>query len=129
MVIDWSSVARCAWSGRIKALLARLGASSQGGLAELVCGLDGSVAFSIAELLDLVARYMVAPSGARGEIGSSILSSLVELYRVTRGVYGVGLPAGLHRAVNKLLLGDEGAVREIVAAVEELVKNLAGRRG
>jgi len=109
-------------------LLARLGASSQAGLAELVCKLDDSVAFSIVELLDLVARYRVAPSGARGEIGSSILSSLVELYRVTRGVYGAGLPVELHRAVDKLLGGEE-AVGEIVAAVEELVKNLAGRRG
>ena len=110
-------------------MLARLGASSQAGLAELVCSLDDSVAFSIVELLDLVARYKAAPSGARGEIGSSILSSLVELYRVTRGVYGVGLPAELHRAVNELIRGDEEAVREIVAAAEELVKNLAGRRG
>ena len=110
-------------------MLARLGASSQGGLAELVCGLDDSVAFSIVELLDLVARYKAAPSGARGEIGSNILSSLVELYRVTRGVYGAGLPAELHRAVNKLLRGDEEAVEEIVAAIGELVKNLAGRGG
>ena len=122
-------MAECAWSERIKALLAKLDASSQAGLAELVCGLDDSVAFSIVELLDLVARYKAAPRGARGEIGSNILSSLVELYRVTRGVYGAGLPAELHQAVNKLLRGDEEAVGGIVAAVEKLVKNLAERGG
>ena len=110
-------------------MLARLGASSQSGLVELVCGLDDSVAFSIVELLDLVARYKAAPSRARGEIGSNILSSLVELYRVTRGVYGAGLPAELHRAVNELLKGDEEAVEEIIAAVEGLVKNLVDGGG
>ena len=56
LVMAWSSLAGCAWSERIKALLAKLGASSQDGLAELVCSLDDSVAFSIVELLDLVAR-------------------------------------------------------------------------
>ena len=71
----------------------------------------------------------MAPSGARGEIGSSIVSSLVELYRVTRGVYGAGLPAELHRAVDRLLKGDEEAVREIISAVTGLAKNLVGRRG
>ena len=119
----------CEWGKRVENIVSRLGLSPPPGLVTGICGLDGSVAYSIVELLDLVHRYLgAATDKARAELGSSIESSLVELYRVTRGAYGKGLPRSLHEAVNRLIRGgSEEVLAELLGALGELVESLAQR--
>jgi hypothetical protein len=121
-------LAECIWSKKLLLIANRLRTELPSEIATRICVLDDSVAFSITELFDFVSRFIIArDSLARKELSNDIESSLMELYRVVRGVYGKSIPRSLYDTLKAVMQGpdDEKRLALFLGALSELLNELS----
>ncbi|BEP18663.1 hypothetical protein PYJP_20150 [Pyrofollis japonicus] len=119
----------CIWSRKLLLIASRLGIKIPSEIAARICMLDDSVAFSVTELFDFVSKFVVVSDPlARKELGNDIESSLMELYRVVRGVYGRHIPRSLYDALKAVMQrpDDKEQLAFLLGALREFLDELSG---